>query len=371
MGAPVTEIETEPVSTGDLRPSRSRTRWVWTGLAALLLVGLAVLVVSTRPPADGADDITANPQRTAPVTVETITDTRSFPGTLGHGDPHTVAAAREGTLTGVPDQGIEVVTGVELFRVDERPVTAMIGDVPMFRDLSRGDSGADVAQLVANLTALGHADCDTEDEYTACVRDAVRDWQESIGVEVTGLVGRGDVGFVPEGTRVDTIHSKVGDRVSPGSPVLDLAHASQVVALEVEVRHRDLLGVGSEVDVRFAGGVVSSGVVTSASVVAAPGGSGPDDTVARIRVTLTTAVDQSLLGSPVEVVVAVDSRTDVLTVPISALLALVGGGHGLEVVNPDGSTNLVPVETGLFAAGRVEVTAEGIAEGTTVVVAGR
>jgi hypothetical protein len=58
-------------------------------------------------------------------------------------------------------------------------------------------------------------------------------------------------------------------------------------------------------------------------------------------------------------------RDDVLTVPVAALLALAEGGYGLELV--DGSaTRVVAVETGLFAAGRVEVTGDGLAEGQRV-----
>jgi hypothetical protein len=55
----------------------------------------------------------------------------------------------------------------------------------------------------------------------------------------------------------------------------------------------------------------------------------------------------------------------VLTVPVTALLALSGGGYGLEVIS-GGTASYVQVDTGLFAGGRVEVTGEGIDEGTVV-----
>jgi hypothetical protein len=89
-----------------------------------------------------------------------------------------------------------------------------------------------------------------------------------------------------------------------------------------------------------------------------------------VEVTLTEAAPADLDGSTVDVVVAVDERTDVLTVPVNALLALAEGGYGLEIVADDGTSSIVAVETGLFANGQVEVTGE-IAEGTTVGVAGR
>ena len=60
---------------------------------------------------------------------------------------------------------------------------------------------------------------------------------------------------------------------------------------------------------------------------------------------------------------------DVLAVPVSALLALAGGGYGVEVVAPSGAHHLVGVTTGLFAGGQVQVSGAGITAGTKVVVA--
>ena len=75
----------------------------------------------------------------------------------------------------------------------------------------------------------------------------------------------------------------------------------------------------------------------------------------------------SLDGAPVTVSVTRETRENVLTVPVDALLALAEGGYGVELVTGDGASRLVGVETGLFADGRVEVTGE-IAEGDEVLV---
>jgi len=73
----------------------------------------------------------------------------------------------------------------------------------------------------------------------------------------------------------------------------------------------------------------------------------------------------SLGGAPVDVDFVVDERKDVLAVPVAALLAMVEGGFGVEIVDGD-TTRIVAVRTGMFAGGRVEVSGEGIAEGMTV-----
>jgi hypothetical protein len=65
----------------------------------------------------------------------------------------------------------------------------------------------------------------------------------------------------------------------------------------------------------------------------------------------------------------VQSARNVLAVPVSALLALAGGGYGLEVVEPSGVHRLVGVTAGLFASGQVQVSGAGVTAGTKVVVA--
>ena len=58
-----------------------------------------------------------------------------------------------------------------------------------------------------------------------------------------------------------------------------------------------------------------------------------------------------------------------LAVPVAALLALAGGGYGVEVVEPSGHHRLVGVTTGVFAGGKVQVLGRGLEPGTKVAVA--
>ncbi|HTS15229.1 MAG TPA: hypothetical protein VMH24_06155, partial [Candidatus Sulfotelmatobacter sp.] len=74
-------------------------------------------------------------------------------------------------------------------------------------------------------------------------------------------------------------------------------------------------------------------------------------------------------GVAVEVALAVQSARGVLAVPIAALLALAGGGYGVEVAEPSGAHRLVGVTTGVFTGSQVEVRGDGLAPGTRVVVA--
>jgi len=90
------------------------------------------------------------------------------------------------------------------------------------------------------------------------------------------------------------------------------------------------------------------------------------DAVVEVTVTIP---DQKALGSleaaPVDVDFVSSKRENVLAVPVVALLALPQGGYGIEIV--DGAkTRILPVKTGMFAAGQVEVSGKGIAEGVRV-----
>ncbi len=74
-------------------------------------------------------------------------------------------------------------------------------------------------------------------------------------------------------------------------------------------------------------------------------------------------------GIDVQVSLTIQSVSNVLAVPVSALLALAGGGYGLELLTPSGAHRLVGVTTGIFAGGLVQISGAGLAPGMKVVVA--
>jgi DUF917 family protein len=92
------------------------------------------------------------------------------------------------------------------------------------------------------------------------------------------------------------------------------------------------------------------------------------DAATRVPVTVTVT-DQKALNAldagAVEVRRVAKERRNVLTVPVSALLALAEGGYGLEVLD-GASSRVVAVEAGMFADGRVEVTGADIDAGMNV-----
>ncbi|PRX98070.1 peptidoglycan-binding protein [Allonocardiopsis opalescens] len=378
--APPPEAGTAAAAEGGPK-RRRRLGLVWVALGIAVPVGAgAGYWYAAQDGGAASAGAAAPPVATTEVTRQTLTVAESFGGVLGHGEPTAVPAAAQGTVTATAEQGSQIERGTELFRIDERPVTAMYGEVPMFRDLGPGDSGDDVEQLEENLSELGYDGFSVDGDYDWGTEAAVRAWQDDIGAEETGTVGRADVVMLPGAGRVDGVRADRGAAVSPGAPVLDVTGADQLVSLDVAVGDRELFEVDQEVAVQLPGGEEVAGTVTDVAVVeggsdeAGGGGAaaGAEDAVAQVEVAIEGEdVDDALLGSPVDVVVEAEQREDVLTVPVNALLALAEGGYGLEVVDGAASTTVVPVEAGLFAQGRVEVEGDGIAEGTVVGVAGR
>jgi len=406
----VTEARSPTIDVESERDGIRRRVPLWLALGAVLVAatGVGIWLWTSSGSSEGTSAATG-PDATAKVRRATISATDSWDGTLERGDPFTVksvgggtasvdqgatgqgateseggtdsegATASEGIITRLVAQDETVRRGDELYRVSEQPVTLLYGTVPMYRDLAPGDSGVDVRQLERNLVALGYGGFTADNDYTSFTAQAVRAWQADIGVAKTGTVSRGDVVFFPEAGRVGNLNIDIGDPVGPGTPILDLTGSEQVVSFEVDVADRGLVGVGTEVTIGLPGGDAVPGTVSELVVAATPpadpgadpGAATADDSVAQVEVTLDQQVPDDLIGAPVDVIVAIDRRKDVLTVPVNALLAVAEGGFGLEVIDDDGTTEVVPVRTGLFGDGRVEVKGKGIAEGTVVGTAGR
>jgi len=97
-----------------------------------------------------------------------------------------------------------------------------------------------------------------------------------------------------------------------------------------------------------------------------PGGSGQDTVQMTVRFT-RTADTGHLDQAPVSVNVVAAQARDVLAVPVSALVALAGGGYAVDVVQ-GGTAHLVAVQTGLFSQTLVQVSGAGLAAGMRVEV---
>ncbi|WP_439674604.1 peptidoglycan-binding protein [Embleya sp. MST-111070] len=290
-----------------------------------------------------------------------------------------------GRLTWLPAPGAVVERGKPVYAVDEQPVPMLYGSTPLYRDLSAGMDGQDVRVVEDNLAALGYTGFTVDDHYTSGTADAVRKWQRDLGTRDTGVLGPGRAVVAPGARRVATVAAVPG-RAATG-PVLTWTGTERTVAVDLNVQYEDLVQTGTKATVKLPDGTTVEAQVTDIGTAAsAPPGAGgagngrpADGASARPQdATLAVALavpEQDRLGrfqaAPVEVTLVAETRSNVLAVPINALVALREGGYAIEVVGtgPPGSPgDYRPVTLGMFVNGRVEVSGPDIAQGLAVVV---
>lgn len=346
-----------------------RTRWILGGAttAAAAAVAGAVLLAS------GGDPVAAAPgEQPAAATAEvqrgTLRQVVEVAGELGGGTATTVTGRGEGIVTWLPSAGIRVDRGEQVYRVDDSPVALLYGDLPLYRTLRTPQkptdpplSGNDVDLVAANLAALGYDVGTTEDAtYGATLADAVGDWQEDRGLEATGALEATDVVVTAGPVRIGEVLAQVG--ADAAGDVLTLTTTERALVLAVPPQTAAGLEPGRRIRVTLADG---RDVATRVSEIGGTLTEG-DDGSPTVAVTLETArprrLEHAPLG-PVTAEVVTAQRNGATYVPITALLALSGGGYAVE--RPDHT--LVPVELGMVTEGRVEVA--GIEPGETVVVA--
>jgi hypothetical protein len=282
------------------------------------------------------------------------------------------------TFTELPRLGAVIERGKSVYRLNEQPVPLFYGPVPLYRALYLGVSpGPDVAELNRNLIALGFEHGVASDSFTGATATAVEAWQESLGETANGVVALGDIVVEPGPLEVASVSAALGAQANGGMAVLTATSKTPVVTIDLDAAQQSQVKVGDPVTITLPNNENTPGVVSSVGTVAvnppsnsqgSGSGSGPTITV------IVTPTRLSGIGhydqAPVNVSITNATVTNVLTVPVDALLALENGGYAIEEISPDGVHHLVGVTLGLFddAAGRVQVSGSGLAVGQRVVV---
>lgn len=342
-----------------------------TGLsiaAGLMAIGAIAAVWQPWTASAGSDvDQSSGPQTIAAERT-TLTSNVLLNGDVGFGD-ETRLPGRPGVVTALPGVGEEIHVGQALYEVDGRPVIAMRGERPFWRDLRFGMTpGPDVRQLEQSIAELGFgADVTVDETFTSVTRSAVEAWQRSLGMEATGQVGWGDVVAIDaDSLRVAAVSVELGDQ-SGTSPLSYTSTRLRVVVDLTDAQAREI-PPGSPVTVRLPDGselpATISGIhpggepTEEGGTTAASGVVEPDD---------PAALDGAGLQA-VKVKLPRAEVADALVVPVTALLATLDGGYAVEVLRA-GETVLVDVELGLIADTRVQITGGDLKEGELVVVA--
>jgi peptidoglycan hydrolase-like protein with peptidoglycan-binding domain len=280
------------------------------------------------------------------------------------------------SYTSLPAVGRVLRRGQTLYRIDDRAVVLLYGPIAQWRAFVPGMSrGRDVAELNANLSALGFGRGLQGDAFSAGTAAGIRAFQSAHGLAATGRLLLGAVVFRPGPVRVTDVTPATGAAVQPG-PVLRVSSTIRQVTIELNAGQQAGVKVGDPVTITLPDGLTTPGVVSSVGTVAkAPAGDSgaPGSQTPTIEVHVTPS-NPSATGhldqAPVTVSITTATAEHALVVPVDALLALAGGGYAVEEVAPGGIHHLVPVTLGLFddAHGLVQVTATSLSTGRRIVV---
>ena len=353
----------------------------------LLRAGVAVTTVAlgaagvTTAVLINQDEAGAAPAAPATDTVEVVrTDLISrteASGTLGYADATPVLATGPGTLTWLPKVGAEIGRGARVYEVDGHRVPLFYGNTPLWRSLRTGvDDGQDVLEIERNLKALGYGDDLTVNrKFTWATAEAIKDWQDDLGLAETGQIAPGDVVIQPGRLRIATVDGVLG---SPATgKVATVTDTTRLVTVDLPVTEQELAKVGRRVQIELPGGRNTSGTVSEIGNAATSGSDddGPvdpreDTDTATVPVHIALSKPSAagrLDDAPVTVGFTGATRKQVLAVPVNALLARAPGRYQVEVVDGAGR-RMIPVELGIFADGQVEVSGTGLDAGMRVEV---
>jgi hypothetical protein len=371
---------TEPVRRAGRRGHTRR--WTAAAAVAVLAGGAITGIVITNPfartgaPAGGLAG-TSYPTAFATVARRSLTSQTEISATLGNGGSYAVVNQMQGTFTQLPAAGQIVRHGQVLYRVSGSPVILLYGPVPAYRPLSDGMTGADVQELNAALVALGYAssaqlDPDS-DTFTLATAYALEQLQSHVDVPVTGELTLGQAVFVPGALQVTAISggTVLGGPAQPGGTVMSATSTTPVVTINLPAGQQTDIKAGDPVTITLPDNQPTPGVVSSVGTVATtPPGSTASPTITVLVIPADPRAVKGLTSAPVNVTITTASASNVLVVPVTALLAQPGGGYAVEVAGTAGARQLVAVTPGLFddADGLVSVIGPSLSPGQRVVV---
>jgi hypothetical protein len=280
------------------------------------------------------------------------------------------------SYTKLPAPGEIVRRGGVLYAINGQPTLLLYGSAPAWRAFRAGMSpGPDVAELNANLSALGYG-APSGDIFTFATAAAIDALQRAHDLGETGELLLGSIAFEPGALRVKAVTPTLGQAVQPGQ-LLTASSTRHDVAVELDASQQAEVKVGDRVTVTLPNNSTTPGVVTSVGKVATTpssdqsqgGGSSSPTIEVDIRL-LHIGAAGHLDQAPVNVSITTASVKHTLVVPVDALVALAGGGFAVEEVESSGLRRLVAVTPGLFddSAGQVQVSGSGLAVGQRVVV---
>jgi hypothetical protein len=200
--------------------------------------------------------------------------------------------------------------------------------------------------------------------FTQSLKDAVKRWQAAQGIRpATGTVALGDILVLPGSVRVGAASAQLGDDATGN--LMAISDQTKAVSVDIDASRADDIRAGQKVLITLPDSSTTGGTVSSVSsdVQAGPADSSDGPKVRVVVAVAKASAIRDISSADVDVRFTGTTEHGVLAVPVGALLALRGGGYGVQI----SGGALTAVKVGLFADGMVQVTGQGIAAGSKVV----
>ena len=277
--------------------------------------------------------------------------------------------------------GSAVRPGEPILEVAGRPMFVFQGTYPAYRDLAPGESGPDVAQLQANLQALGYpTGFDSSGVFGAGASAAVAAFYKNIGYSAPPAGGPKKHGtmvplsefmFVPSfPASVVSLGAKVGGTASGSLVTLSMGRPG--IKGQLNPAEARLVRPGMAVTITDpVTGKARQGRVVSVSTRAKTKGSISGGIYLSMKVHPDAPLPASMVGQNLSLTIsAAHTSGPVLTVPEAAVFASADGGTYVSKVTGPHSQAKIAVRVGITGGGLVQVTplhAGALTAGTVVV----
>lgn len=207
------------------------SRWTFVGflvpVVALWVTPILLFLIVT-PLAGTAekDDVTSDSSARTAVVGSRTQDLRrgvdvNFTMTTGP----IVTSASPGVVTSIDVRaGDQIAEGARVASVNGVPVFAIVGGVPLFRDLGEGMHGPDVKTMSELLSTAGFLnDSDVDSVVGPTLIRGIKAFQDAIGETMTGVFRTSYTAYVPDGDNiVKQLNVRIGARVEQGGELLTL-----------------------------------------------------------------------------------------------------------------------------------------------------
>ncbi len=322
-----------------------RRGWVVAGIVVLLLAAATVIAFALANRPTGANSLPSTGLSVVHVRRGTLTVKVTGGGTLA-GTPAPLATGTRmvGTATELPAVGTVVTQGQVLYRIDNQPVILLYGTTPVFRAFGPGMTvGPDLVQLEQDLIQLGYGQpygLLANGDFNFSDEQAVRAFNQAEGLPSGDQLALGTVLFEPGPVVVAADSVGLGASVAAGGAVVSLEMDTPQATAQLSSAQASGITDGTPALVTLSSpseilnGKVSSVVATSGSNV-------------NVTVSLNNPpATLSLAQRSVFVEFEVQTLPNVYIVPVSALVATVGGQYALQASLGGGRSTLIAVSVG-------------------------